>query len=331
MDNEPSQPAVNQILLNLTRRKDEIRDFLGLLQTLIVKTEKYELNLDQETLTECHQYLTTICKLIVANETEPSFGYELLGSEVDYIFNSLIKIIKEDLQNKDMADFNVVNSLNDLFLKLNLVLKNGSFEFFENNKQLLIKTSLIEEAILPFEELDNYLEVGSVLKDDEETTLFLSEIAKLHTDPGLISPYSAIVGPSFMGKTQVAFTLSHLIHVIYVNFLPVISTRAGSVQPIYRLFERIAQIFQIVIEQDIRSHPSYSISNQEASDIISYDWHSKTLGLLCVLMKMRQLKRNLDIKEWFTDIANIKSIIVPSMTISEFRDKTNGKQFLSNF
>ena len=66
------------------------------------------------------------------------------------------------------------------------------------------------------------MDVGETLKHNEITERLLEQITRLYTEADPISMYSAIIGPSFIGKTQTAFTLSCLINVFYVNFIPTV-------------------------------------------------------------------------------------------------------------
>ena len=182
-----------------------------------------------------------------------------------------------------------------------------------------------------FEILDEYLDVGEALKNDEVTGRLLEQISKLHTEANPISMYTAIIGPSFMGKTQTAFTLSCLINVIYVNFIPTVSKFSNNEsQPIYMLFEGISRLLKKAIQRDELKLKKAEL-DKTAEELKVSNISFQTLGLIYLLLRTRKIREAeyaqdqvFSVKDWLVEIVNIKSAIIPLMNICQFIEKTRG-------
>ena len=99
---------------------------------------------------------------------------------------------------------------------------------------------------LPLDVIE-YLSIGEALKDTPEIqaikrTLQSELCFDIYTSPSM---FASIIGPSYMGKTQSAFALMHILNVMYVNFCPIVAMNEEciSVQEIYSPFARISKIF----------------------------------------------------------------------------------------
>ena len=140
------------------------------------------------------------------------------------------------------------------------------------------------------------------------------------------SYYAAIIGPSYMGKTQSAFTLGHLMNVIYLNISQTcLGESAGFSQPIYSLFKKLSDVFVIAFEQD-KLTSEYQKYMRTAHAISGYVSPIKCLGLIYVLIRNRMLHPEYTPMDWFFNLINFENIIAPSMTIQQFEAKVAGKQ-----
>ena len=113
---------------------------------------------------------------------------------------------------------------------------------------------------------------------------------------------------------------------IYVNFASLIEGSAVAPQKIYSLFKGITTIFQNCIKIDT-AFSEFSESDQNAEDILNLDFPLQTLGLIYALLrtrKLRELEDNFDVKNWLTEIVNIRIVMISPMKISEFKAKTRG-------
>jgi hypothetical protein len=135
-----------------------------------------------------------------------------------------------------------------------------------------------------------YIKIGDILKDSEKAVAIKKELATLRSGgDGVTSYYASIVGPSFMGKTQTAFILSHHMTVFYVNLLSTFKKGDVTLQPIYK----------------------------ETSGF-------ETLGLLFVLIYDQKLNPNLSVEERFVRWCTLRQVLIPKLTVSDFKEKLNG-------
>ena len=279
---------------------------------------------------QCKKILLYLCDIIFKiSEIQPNFGGEVFLDELEKLFTESInsfETVSGDFNN-DLSEESKVTFLENILISID---KMSFFKLSEDES--LVKNYVLQAfdnsiPDLPIEILFEYLEVGDVLKNDEMTLLILQEVQKLHNETNRrISAYTTIIGPSLMGKTQVAFTLSHLINVIYVNFASLIDETAVVPQKIYSLFKGITAIFQNCIKIDT-AFSEFSDSDQNAEDIRHLNFPLQTLGLIYVLLraqKLRELEGDFDVKNWLTEIVNIRSVMIPPMKISEFKAKTKG-------
>lgn len=99
--------------------------------------------------------------------------------------------------------------------------------------------------------------------------------------PNKAQPYMAIIGPSFMGKTQTAFTLSRKFPVFYVNF----SSTCYGAQNVYQAFKDVSNIFFAVVSADMAKLKSENINDFSTKSLLqSSHLKLKTVGLLWRLM-----------------------------------------------
>jgi hypothetical protein len=184
-----------------------------------------------------------------------------------------------------------------------------------------------EEVI---ESLKKYLNIGYALRDELIINKLKFELPKLRADSD-IAYYAAIIGPSFMGKTQTAFTLSHCMTVLYIN-LPIGSRKEVQLkinQDIYKAFFSFSTILNRIIAEDLHelelTGEDFNASDfyNEAHQIMPF----KILGLIFSLIKLKMLRADINIFEWYKSIVDIERVWIPSMTIETFLNAIRGKIF----
>lgn len=281
---------------------------------------------DQEVVT-CIEFLSVLLKIVIDVDSQkpPFFGVEIFLSDIEKLFDDPIRKLKSatnDFTTEiSQNEYDIIVSLSTELNALTYVCKNYESGNASDNTKFL-KSKSFKETDFSTLELDNYLKVGSALKDDEITQLLISEIEKIHLDSYAVSPYLSIIGPSYMGKTQTAFTLSHKIDLIYVNLSTTLAIDHPR-QTIYIYFKRLAKLFSKCIEKDIK-HKKFSKTLGNAEDIQDLEYPFRTLGLIYVLFRMRKHKKYATIKDWYLDIINIDSMMIPCLEIGEFQSKFEG-------
>lgn len=122
-------------------------------------------------------------------------------------------------------------------------------------------------------------------------------------------PYAAIIGPSFMGKTQFAFTLARIRPVFYVNF----AFDQQLLQDIYVPFVSITQVFLECLQADLATFDGIKNSDNLAGMRNS---QFKALGLL---LELTQYSKTFDpsTADWFPFYLKGKRLVVNSISLNE--------------
>ena len=198
---------------------------------------------------------------------------------------------------------------------------------FIANEVFYIRSEIAGKKTCLPDVLKDYLKIGEALKDEDSVKNLKNDLARLRTSGNdSCAYYAAIIGPSFLGKTQTAFTLSHVMNVIYVNLLAADIAVQGSdgslSQPIYNHFEDFSNLFYQTIDQDLKetkTNTSQSISSNNSG--------YQTLGLLYCLIRRKYLNpdKNESVEERFLHMLNIKTALVPKLNVLQFKHKMAGK------
>ena len=180
--------------------------------------------------------------------------------------------------------------------------------------------------------LKDYLRVGEELKNERAVRKLERELSLLkqnsEKDFHRLGYYAAIIGPKFMGKTQTAFTLSHLMNVIYVNLLSTDSNEdanssdLSSNPSINSVFQKFSKLFSLVIDEDLKDSGDTSIFHIE-----NHRSGFQTLGLLYCLIRRKQLNLDETAEENFLQMLNINITVVPKMSTYIFMKKIIGNLY----
>ena len=182
------------------------------------------------------------------------------------------------------------------------------------------------------EVVKRFIKIGEASKDHDMAVKMVEEIRCLKdisvegTDswnPGT-SYYASIVGPSFMGKTQTAFTLSHKINVIYVNLTAIVlKIDDPNNQPIYEPFKQFSNLFLKAINQDLAS---LSAANLEphGENLTNFEEGFYTLGLLYLLIRSYAIKSEQSVEDRFLERINMQTASIPALNVREFKARLNG-------
>ena len=205
---------------------------------------------------------------------------------------------------------------------------------FENNVFLKsdpfhISTQLNTKHVVLPKNIQSYLNIGANSLDDPRVDEIINELTQLKfaesdLNPSELSFYASIIGPSFMGKTQMAFTLSHKINVFYVNLLSAnVGDRAAVfIQAIYTETNQIAKLFEKAITKDLESLKEREI---DPNILFKYSAGFYTLGLLYVLIRNGTLNPGQSVDQRFLEFINVKEILAPRLTACQFKNILRGK------
>lgn len=288
-----------QLLGHLLEQLPQIKDYL----------RKHMTDEFEQLQSSCDQF-SKYCKDIKMWKSSCS---DIYHDELVAIFEA-IEGIKSATSNDSVTLCDITTLLNNLRSALNV-------DFYDGH--VIIQGT--EEPAEEIEEIEikSYVDKGRYLKDSEITL-------KLKNELNAVSLYySALVGPSLMGKTQTAFTLSHHMTVFYVNC-------AGSkteqviccaMRPIYKLFNG-------AVSED-RNDSRYDFERNLGTGFFlkekfkNYKW--KTLGLIFTLLKWKSIHPQLDDPEaWFKSFWDIESVVLKPLSVDIFKFKMQGTHIISS-
>ena len=202
-----------------------------------------------------------------------------------------------------------LDSLLDAFEQIEETLNLNYFESFQNDQFL--------------EDLKSYINVAKTTVSSRSAAVFLRAIESN------ISSYrhrterqfSAIIGPSFMGKTQMAFILAAFKYpVLYFNF-----SASESDQNVYRNFSEISKYMYRCLLEDLRIFfPGFkdyiSPATSELLELEAETNQYKSLGFIYALIE-RASKFNFDENPWLLEYYKLEPIYYESMCINDFNAK----------
>ena len=250
-------------------------------------------------------------------------------SSCSEIYHAELSNIFDAIRNIKLASANYLkipfeNSIK-LFYDLEISLNADFYDYYVIIKGSKFRTAEVEDI-----ELKNYVDKGRFLKDSELTLLLVEELKKLKIR-GVSSYYSALIGPSYMGKTQTAFTLAHRMTVFYVNFVSFYYDTSSLIeQVIYRAMKPLSYLFHEVVKADISESAYYAAPNMGTEFFLNGEFDEKkwkTLGLIFALLKWKLLHSpEFDDPElWFKSFGAMESVIIQPFTLYEFISKVEGK------
>lgn len=267
--------------------------------------------------------------LRTAVENITIIDFSIFQKDYEETFQILLKI--EEFILKDLCYENsIFNSLASKLVSLNATL-NLSIKKLDSSKSsaLVFKASSdIRYDSLP-EVVTNFLYTGKLLKDHSAMNDIKSALEDLKfTGVSIPSAYVALIGPSYMGKTQCACTLAQLGKtVIYVNFSGVLENESNAkLQPIYEPFKAISDLIHNCLTEDIST---FRASNFSASDVFKSKLPLYTLGILrFLLVKRFEMKSDDIVSAWFLDYINLTSIKICPISRQDFKSQIECNLFL---
>ena len=314
----PPPNLVDLECLNNTRVifSDAIRYLKNENQRQNIQIDSFEFKKTITVLRKTRRLISVWIEFISENSCLTLLAYDI-GVLVEKIvrFKNLVNNFQSNL-----SEFGDEDAISDQLCRLQTSAK-ALRHFLDSLSHVTISSAGFNE--LPTE-LSRYIKVGEKMKDAIEISEIKTELQSLRltSDMDLPSIFMAIVGPSYMGKTQSAFTLSHLMTVFYVNLLTAKdddkvnnSNRNRRSQEIYAPFKVISGIFKKCLIFDFSNTTSSRATNLGEKEF-------QTLGLIYFLLT---LEKPAQVKERFLQYINIKNIVVPKMTTENFESKIRGK------
>ena len=288
------------------------------------------------TFRECLTYIS-----LRNHENIAAEFFNLISQESDHenisdffqTWNDVKKLAEEILPKLDFFRRNEAsfsNKMARVVLKFQLFLKSDDFDSLDNILDSIFKclSPLAKwvQSVFSFTVADNfisqrntaydqYMKIGENLSMNEEILKIKDELRTLRLPDSITSRFAAIVCPSLVGKTQLAFTLSQSLKVIYVNLI----IEGNDAQKVYRAFSGISNLFRKVLEADANIH-SHSFLKQHANTLQYFQGKLFTLGLLAHLMNFPWVENG---EKWFDHFLPIRQIDIEKLTVDEFTQKFN--------
>jgi hypothetical protein len=291
----------------------EIRNLLSYLDRVKAKISSLK-NFIPSNVHVCSEKFDDIRNICIQNLNSPLFGVFIQEFK-----NSTSGII-DDLKLKTK---NYAIEIDEVFF---LSFIRNLLESMNNNIFIANETKHITCSISSnsFDSTKFYIKIGDILKDSEKAVAIKKALATLRSGgDGVTSYYASIVGPSFMGKTQTAFILSHHMTVFYVNLLSTFKKEYVTLQPIYNETAEFSGLFLDTIEADMEVLKMKG-RKCNAHDLLRSNISFETLGLLFVLIYDQKLNPNLSVEERFVRWCTISEVLIPKLTVRVFMKKLRG-------
>lgn len=181
---------------------------------------------------------------------------------------------------------------------------------------------MFKTAITP--DLDIYLKKGETLKNMEAVQKIVKGI---ENTPENRSFFTEIIRKPMTGKTQLAFSLCHLIKVIYVNFQSIDQNQSDKLEAIHVPFAGISNAFCKVIDFD-RKNPEFVQEKNKHPERYPYTVPSQTLGLIFTFLSTRKICEMVGgLKVWLQMIWNFEDPSIPVMSLGQFLSTIAGSGF----
>lgn len=269
------------------------------------------------------------------NEQEGQFLYTNLDIACGGNFGLIIEFVEQSIEaliEKESFSMEIFSEIieNIKILNNNLYNVNNDEEFLRIAKEEVFTTTIPQIVRVnnpAYEALKKYINLArnSDLDTDEFVQLELKikeTIDSLYRDgtnfnpPNEVQPYLAIIGPSFMGKTQTAFNLSRKFPVLYVNFT---STSYGS-QSVYLAFKNLSNIFYTNISADMGKLRSENVTDFDTKSLLQRRYLKlKTIGLIWSFVLLSR-KFNFDDpnQNWFEYYLSEHEIVYEALSVEMF-------------
>lgn len=244
-------------------------------------------------------------------------------SEYFSSISTLIRIINNSLKSTSNTHSYIPNSLESIVNNCKSILKVLNVNLYNP----LTLTALQEYKILAYQkykanaskaDLDNM----PILNKIKSKIEYLGSRISLTSDVERKDefPFIAVIGPSFMGKTQLAFTLARTHPVLYFNFIV-----GESRQSVYKVFERISSELESCLSDDLKKVNGRDNFGAALSVIMHYlnkNIRYKSLSFIYALLeRAAAFDFNDPNAEWMDFYLECGPLAYSEMTFAEYYQK----------
>lgn len=188
------------VLQRLSKHREEMKLLVKFIRNQEIKYKEGSVFLDIGLLEECQICFKILNSVMKTDGLESYFGVHVLLYELDNLFINSISKFKIDFNNytTDMSYDNSEKPLETLKKDLSTV---SFIKYDVKSRTCSINFDIMEREIMHSEfisELEKYYSIGTTLKEDSTTLLLLKELRNLRLQSREISPFSVIIGPSYI-------------------------------------------------------------------------------------------------------------------------------------
>jgi hypothetical protein len=302
----------------------DIKKFPHILRELIEDLHEYPHLDNNSCLEECVSKLNEIYFLY-----EPSISSFCSGLTEATITDELAQIPSTKLEfillkcksirrsmNLNLFD-KIIQSIDDIILKLKSLESHLGVEFYSSYSESVdasLKSYRVIAKEIKKESIETASTSGQILENIQKC---IDDIKASSFDV----PFIAVVGPSLMGKTQLAFILALIQPIIYLVF-------SNLTQNVYKNFSDISTKMKNLISLD--SNQFSNISKLKIEDIMDDSHKYLTLGFLFAIYEISSTVTFNDQFDWMNFYLKMKSFTFTKLTVDEYRNKESNS-FLFNF
>ena len=138
--------------------------------------------------------------------------------------------------------------------------------------------------------------------------------SEINADYAEVQAYASIVGPSFMGKTQFAFSLARTYKVFYVNF-----SDASNKQSVYKAFDGVSSKFKRFLYKDCEKLNAMGIEldTNELASSEAFDIKLLTIGFIWTLIE-NSMNYDPSKSDWFKFYLEPRKLKCKAISVGEY-------------
>jgi hypothetical protein len=298
----------------------EIKKFPDILDEIIKDLRRYHKNDSRlqnsaSKLNETYSLYESSINSFCSGLTEETLNDELAHTplvKLEFILLSCDSI--KELMDSNVSD-KIIRNIDDIVLKLKSLESHLGVKFYSSYSRSVdasLKSYHVMAKEIKKDAIDNASTSGKILENIQKC------INDIDTYSPFV-PFIAVVGPSLMGKTQLAFILALIQPIIYFVF------SSNESQSVYDNFSYISEEIKTTIELDLKLFSRITVLNLE--DICNNNHKYWTLGFLFAIYEISSTVAFNDQFDWMSFYLKLSSITYSALSVSEFQRK-KGKSLI---
>jgi hypothetical protein len=292
----------------------DIKKFPHILRELIEDLHEYPHLDNNPCLEECVSKLNEIYFLdepfissFCAGITEATITDELAEiplSMLNFILRNCNSIRKS--MNSNLSD-EIIRNIDDIMPKFKFLESHLGVEFFSSYSDSLLKSYHVMAKEIKKDAIANASTSGKIMANIQKS------INEVNRSDSVIA-FNVVVGPTLMGKTQLAFTLALDQPIIYINFA------SKNDESAYDAFSHISNEFKKLLKADFEIFSRFEMdeSGKSKHEIRFNNLKYWTFGFLLAIYRISSAVTFNDQFNWMSFYVKLKSFVFQRISTDTF-------------